>query len=1813
MKRFNLISILILLISFVGVQSVAGQTQVADGVWLYNGNYYTICNESWEYYDISGDGNKKRNKTYNFNYPSNILTFHAKLSAITNTTKNINISSCSLSETISINKNGTNKSYDINNKDCRYIKFSSSDSYVKNVSSIYLEMAPHIILAESNSKIDFGSIRYDAGAITATIKIKSCLSDGGLSTNVSNSTIFTLNNEPSTTTKTFYSIDSKEFSVTFDPSKVTFKDNENTTSINDTITISDSGNSTNKITITLTASVNRPKTQTITWNQTFHNPLRVGDTINIIPATINSENTITYKSNNNNAVIENDKIIIKATDNISISASHPGDSEWQPANVTKTATAYQYNVSTPTQDEVAYKYIKLSWNAIHEADSYSIYDDATKKHILTTKETNCIIKNLTSDSTYNFIIKTNDAQSINTTSTGTQFSVKTKQFPLVKNLQLVGEPSQNQVTIKWDHADLLPNHELVEYLIHVYKEGNTIAVGYDPDQNTSHTITNLTDSTNYRIYVGVQYRQKLDGAEYHSFKGGEWVYLDVTTKSFLPAEDELNDAIKYRDEWYRVHINKIINISSNTAATAKDKVHTMYLDYPCEPKIEFQINTSEVLNIYGKANIKIDECLSENCDNPTRIHAESYSGLNQSGTANTSGHNVKALQFYCDGGANSDEYVHDIWLKIAPHIRLNNNGASVSNITVTCPDVYYDEAEEGSSIDVDFFSFLTDPNEAMTYSVSGDSKNFTVAIPTTTKNDFCHKDDNIKKVSIKFNPTVGDYHKKVYNATITLKSGSQTATIEVSAKGLKHEHKLTWKNDFPTEILVGDNIDAPAYMSVNGCNDKYTHPTIKYSDTNALFSQIEGYNYITAKKEGTTTLVARIDGTNYCEGDTITREVGVKDVEPTMSWSQNLIFVESSSEREVILSATSNKAGNIIYAINGTDTDNIVKKIEGNKLYINANVVGSVHLKAYNEYHTDAIATNTLIVTSASDCNTTYSYSNTIYISTVGAEKETTIELQYPAKSISFYADMGTTVDFGSLKSQYTITVKDENGEEFLSSTEYEDKTIIVPLSETVKKVTIVAKSTWTSSLEINNITTTLHSSFDNYKITTAISNNTIDFGRFDMGAGAQAKAQTINLSYHSLPGGITFEIDGDANIFTLDKNLIDNTCAIGNGSVIVTCNPLRRGTHTAYLVIKTGGEEKKRIKLQATVKGVSQSIVWTTETLTTVDRDVAIAKTNADLPVSLEIVGGNNDIVETTNNGLTIWVKNKGSFTITASHPGSDTYEPISENKTFNSIIGTLRFDKDGEWSNISNWLPVSNLNKQRNVEPSAVVNAVMTAEAVISNAERNEINNLTFKTGGKLTIESTSGLKANAVSEATATNLTLEASAEGNAAFTYASGAPSATVMMHSKASGGVANGTPQWQYMGVAVSGAKAGDFKKDGNQAWLLKWEEKDNVTGDPWSDKPLAAETTLAPWAGYSITQPQATTYTMSGQLMNSNQTYTLTRTINEGAEKQDADCGFNLLANSYTAPIDITKLTEKDFVNADACIVLYNTGTYADWHLQQGSSGEQAGQLTVIPVETVGATDLPKTIPSMQAFFVMAKDGGGTFTVNYETAVLGATNRGNQMRAPEARDEFNVLKIMIEGENTRDRLFLLENKNTTNEYDNGYEARKIFDAPRGHQMYATCQYGYASIDCSESFIGQTIGLKGDSEGEQLTISFDTDRLEYYNSLYLYDKATGKYVNIMAGEKYTFFGIKGADDNRFSIVTNPDDENQTPPFVVIGEELAFDKSQIDTDNANIYIYDTSGRLLITDKINPYENYNIPNMPKGIYLVSMNGHTTKIVKK
>ena len=1064
------------------------------------------------------------------------------------------------------------------------------------------------------------------------------------------------------------------------------------------------------------------------------------------------------------------------------------------------------------------------------------------------------------------------------------------------------------------------------------------------------------------------------------------------------------------------------------------------------------------------------------------------------------------------------------------------------------------------------------------------------------------------------------WHKAILLVGVSENSTPQP--IQLSATATKINHTIQWQNT-DNEVELNSIFICNAIVTDN---EKENPHIVKYSCDEEFFTVSEQYpGYLYAKKTtettetGTTTVTAYIEETETCTRQEATFEVKILPEKATMTWEQDLSnFVEAKSAQTVTLNATSNKEGEIVYEIVSND-DNIIS-LNGDQLTIAANVTGSAEIKAYNQNYPDVFVIKNVIVASIQPCKIEIDHGvnlKTDYYS--NEEKSITINLDKKCKSVSFTTDL--TGDRANGDSYGTITITDNNGNTILNEKRFYDDGIsesydidinATKLTLTIKTTSLVEVIPMQSTL--TNVKTVLASDFNNY----TTDQDAIDFDKFTVGASSVSKDLKIN--YWSLPGNINLSIESGnatraASPFSVTPTTLSENCGIGEKTVTVTLNPNIGGTFKDYLVIKTGGDKVvRKIPLTAIINKADQTITWTDKSLTTADRQVSIATASSNLAMSYEIVSG-SEFAIAENNTLdlpAISVINAGTFKVKAYSEGNESYNAVESEKEFISTIGTIVFDNnkgDNNWNDAENWLPVSELNKARNVAPSAVVNAEIRAEAVISsnaNNTRNEIHNILFAEGGKLTIGAGYGLKVNNVEGATAENLTLESSADGNAAFTFLSGTrtPSATVKMYSKAN---QDNKPQWQYMGVAVNGATTNDF--DG--AWLLKWTESENTIGDPWSDAPLV-NTPLDTWAGYSISQPQPATYTMSGSLMNDDKTYTLTRTTREG-DTQDPDCGFNLLANSYTAPIDIAKLAEENFVKADACIVLYNTGTYADWESKTGQTGEAPGQLTVVPVETGQTAGLTTTIASMQAFFVMAQEDGATFTVDYETAVAGATNTGNQMRAPQARDEFNVLKIMIEGENTRDRLWLLENEKTTRAYDNGYEARKIFDAPRGHQMYATCQYGYASIDCSESMVGQTIGLKGDNEGELLTITFDTSKLKYYQSLYLYDKATGKYVNITAGEEYTFYGVKGADDNRFSIVTNPDDEMQTPPFVVIDNTLCFDKSQIDTDNANIYIYDTSGRLLMTEKVNPYESYNIPDMPNGIYLVSMNGYTTKIVKK
>ena len=1785
MKRFNLISILILFFTFFGVQCVVGKSTYKYGPEKpekqSDGYYYCIYHSS----EIKFEGD---NVNYYFYYPTTgAFLFDAKCGSNADTNRKIkvgygipkeenkiygyeeNFDWKDISTTDKLSTSYTpeiDKSF--NESSARVVTFNRPGGvFNRTIKNIKVRMAPHTKMNTTSVE----SFNTPLGIPDSrTISFLSCLTgSNGLTASI---------------------VESKSETAT-------------PTNLNEQVKLYHPGLGENS---TLLVGANEfVAINTGDWD--FQ--------IKFTPTEIITEKTIYIRIKNDSAV-DNPVIYIPVVLKSSLK---------NPDNFKCTKSGYSY--------------VKLQWDAVPGTESYNLYDkdkqgnDSLIQRGITA--TSFAIGNLKPGSTHNYTIKSyyNGSESA-----GAGINVTLKSFPVLSSVTIPeGNVTQNSLIVNWSKGvSTIDDQPITGYHIHLYQhdynkdttyyKGYYILKGADI---TTYTLDKLIDNTTYTIYVGPEFYDPIAQTTIIPTAGSDWRSATITTKSFPKPENNDEFTIyQYRGIWYLVNLNNEFNITKNELP--------INLNYPCN-YLTFTANAAAWTtgNIVG-----VKEDGSHKYQTPS-WNGDFASDVDQNGETVLSPKTKKVTIYKQDGNSTDLSLlkVKNIWLTIAPHIELN---------TAESYDFGEVELDQTPSLAVDFQSFLVSQQGKLV--VESDNPAFKINGMSDSKvlaegNTFEQLNDNNYNFDISFvgNDSVSTSATITIKDIISDKNGNDSVivnqkTIKVNGTRIRKTPTITWIDS--KIIKVGEYVENAASSN---CGTEIT-----YTSDSLSVIKVEG-NKLIALSEGTANITAITKGNNIYKSDTSTVAFTTTNKKiQIIDWNQNFYLLTLRSSDMALTAKSLDRETNeetrnpITYSSSNTGVvtvDNGVLHVVG---------IGQTSIIAHQEGTSEYAPTfirKYVVVRNAvdGDCSSELALQNEgqqIGNENINAADpnaggwdwnplEIESELKTVGEYLSFVVDCSdaSTEKFGDVNGARLI-ITDQDGNEIYDEKGNTQTPEPIKLSRSVRKLKFQLTANLIKSISQIAVTPAIYLDVNKEEIVfntpTQVANTTTLDDIVTVDWANQPDVIWASITDIKYNGENIAESDiAQTPVFTITKNaLIGGLCGnFGTTPLSVAFSPIKAGKYTANLIIGVGEntEAKHTIQISAEATAADQSLIWEDFELTTADKDITITdvlcqstKYNLlnQLGETITYSSSNPDVVEINNNNTLTVHKYGETVTITASQAGKEGYiNPATATKTFTPSIGTIRFDTDGNWNTTSNWLPVSELNTQRNVVPSAVVNAEIAADATISNTGTiNQINDITFN-GGSLAIADTSALKANKITNENADNLILKASAKGNATLIYAAGTPKATVEMYSKANNGTLDHTdgkdPEWQYVGIAVNGTTTSTF----SNAWLLKWTEAESAdNGDPWSEAPLNANTILVPWAGYSISQPTATTYSTKGSLMRGDHQYKLSYTPSD-----DPDCGFNLLTNSYTAPIDIAQLEPDSFKGADACIILYNTGTYADWESHQANSGENPGQLTVIPVVTGEAAGLTTTIASMQAFFVKANENNATFTVKYNDAVAGASNHNNQMRAPEAQDEFNVLKITIEGENTRDYLFLLENEATSKAYDNGYEARKIFDAPRGHQMYATCQYGYASIDCSESFVGQTIGLKGDNEGEMLTISFDTDRLDDYQSLYLYDKVTGKYVNILSNEKYTFFGIKGANDNRFSIVTNPDDKAQTPPFVIIGNELAFDKSQINSDNANIYIYDTSGRLLMTDKINPYENYNIPDTPEGIYLVSMNGYTTKIVRK
>jgi|GEM_PF-4297785 len=495
------------------------------------------------------------------------------------------------------------------------------------------------------------------------------------------------------------------------------------------------------------------------------------------------------------------------------------------------------------------------------------------------------------------------------------------------------------------------------------------------------------------------------------------------------------------------------------------------------------------------------------------------------------------------------------------------------------------------------------------------------------------------------------------------------------------------------------------------------------------------------------------------------------------------------------------------------------------------------------------------------------------------------------------------------------------------------------------------------------------------------------------------------------------------------------------------------------------------------------------------------------------------------------------------------------------NATLNVLAFIFDGSgdsddkkeiWSKGDNW--------NVNITPT-IDNIVIIRHDVIIEDEVSAYS-VTIDDGYKVTIAPTGGLTVGAggISGATVENLKLQAGTPDNGFVIgqtgylrispeYKDTMPQASVELYSigyydysqKETGNVA----AWQYVGspLACTDVLAKTVYK---KSWVYTWSEEDET----WSN--TRSSYNLKPFEGFSTTQRSYS----DGMLM----TYTGQLVSTSGTVEVDLDYsgegkGDNIMANSFTAPIDITKFEASDFVNVEPTIYLFNTGSKDA--AAQASEVNDPGQFNAIPVNTAKALATAKGTPTviapMQGFFVTADSAGAKVYLNYNKLVWNgdyAENPNSPLRissrivdetdTPNDTEEEAIvdgaLGIGLVAEGGSDHLFMLQSESYATNYERGYDAKKMMSSSMNIFTIEEDSTQLA-VDATNSIIGTRIGVRTGSE-TAYTLSFSNLRSEI--ELALYDAETEQTIDIYEDTQYTFFAATDTIvSDRFMIVARED--------------------------------------------------------------------------
>ena len=643
--------------------------------------------------------------------------------------------------------------------------------------------------------------------------------------------------------------------------------------------------------------------------------------------------------------------------------------------------------------------------------------------------------------------------------------------------------------------------------------------------------------------------------------------------------------------------------------------------------------------------------------------------------------------------------------------------------------------------------------------------------------------------------------------------------------------------------------------------------------------------------------------------------------------------------------------------------------------------------------------------------------------------------------------------------------------------------------------------------------------------------------------------------------GGTTTPSVGD-KVTSSDTVQLD-TSITGNGlaklTVTSTGSLIQDADQTAGLIMATGSTLTVDGYMEVNKLEIKHSF-WSSETITVngtliIHGDFKRGGTGFSTPVEGD---GTVSAESYTNPGF-------GSNDTIFGVPQSD----LEDGQSYGGATwkGGAFFGGKVEWSNGSNWYSGSVPTSSQDV-----VIMDRSYEPVISSSGMKYANSLLIQHGASLTINSSANLT---ITDTTLNGIIIQSDSTESGSLIYYSNIngvnnPKATVQRYVK--------KDRWNMVSPSTTDVTGQTFYgTTDSDSWLTYFVESEGAdggsAGDGWHFI-TNVNVSDSVGKGYTYWPTIDETVEFKGELRSTD--------ISPNIAYSGSGYGYNLLGNPFSSSLLWDGSTAWGLSNMESTIWIWDGSQYQA--LPSGSASDY-------------------TIAIGQGFFVRATGTNPTLTIpSSKRTVSGSTF----LKSSNVQDkDFNHLVITVQNNQYKDEVFIYFDESGTEDFDNGYDATKMFGLAEAPQIYLVendMKLTYDFLPEVSEGEERTVALSyipGAAGEQMLTIDYsDLSGVE----VTLEDLLTGITQNLNSNSVYSFTGLKEDDPNRFLLhfAWSPNGIEEEMEKVSSDIQIySYNKDvyirsvkQAVNQTGNVFVYDMMGRELLQKKIDGSELVKLP---------------------